>query len=134
MSRQVHIGLALAAALFAAGCSEHAEPPEAVPGVAAADTVLINGGIYTVAPDRGWAESLAVRDGVIVEVGDNEAVGALIGPDTRVIDLSGRMALPGFHDAHVHPTMGGFALLGCNLIGEGLRDLLDPHGAERSPG
>ncbi len=39
----------------------------------------------------------------------------MIGPDTLTVDLTGRMALPGFHDTHVHPTMGGYALLGCNL-------------------
>jgi predicted amidohydrolase YtcJ len=113
------VSLALAAGLLAGACVERDSGSAAdVPVVDAADTVLLNGGIYTVAPDRSWAEALAVRDGVIVEVGGNEAVRPLIGMDTRVIDLEGRMALPGFHDAHVHPTMGGFALLGCNLEGE----------------
>ncbi|NNJ65165.1 MAG: amidohydrolase, partial [Xanthomonadales bacterium] len=72
--------LALAAGLLAGACVERDSGSAAdVPVVDAADTVLLNGGIYTVAPDRSWAEALAVRDGVIVEVGGNEAVRPLIG-------------------------------------------------------
>ena len=84
----------------------------------AADLVLINGGIYTVDAQRNWAEAAAIRDGRFVAVGDNAEIASYIGPQTRTIDLSGKMALPGFHDAHVHPTMGGYALLGCDLASE----------------
>ena len=83
--------------------------------VEAADTVLINGGVYTVNSERGWAQAVAIREGEIVLVGANAEVESMIGPETQVIDLTGKMALPGFHDAHVHPTMGGYALLGCDL-------------------
>jgi predicted amidohydrolase YtcJ len=81
----------------------------------AADLVLLNGGIYTVNPANPWAEAVAVRDGAIIAVGSNADVQSLATDTTRVIDLEGKMALPGFHDAHVHPTMGGHGLLGCNL-------------------
>jgi predicted amidohydrolase YtcJ len=104
--------------LFFAACAEN--EGEAVPDavtVIPADLVLINGGIYTVDADRSWAQAAAIRDGVIVAVGDNTVIEAMTGPETRTIDLAGKMALPGFHDAHVHPTMGGYALLGCNLEG-----------------
>ena len=99
-------------------CAEKEEeftPVEAA--VIPADLVLINGGIYTVDADRNWVQAAAVRDGVIVAVGDNTEIEFLLGPETRTIDLAGKMALPGFHDAHVHPTMGGYALLGCDLEG-----------------
>ena len=96
------------------GCAED-EKAALQPAVEAADTVLINGGVYTVNPERGWAEAVAIREGEIVAVGNNAEAEAMIGPETQVIDLAGKMALPGFHDAHVHPTMGGYALLGCNL-------------------
>jgi predicted amidohydrolase YtcJ len=96
------------------GCAED-ETAALRPVVGVADTVLINGGVYTVNAERGWAEAVAIRAGEIVAVGTNEEVEAMIAPETRVIDLAGKMALPGFHDAHVHPTMGGYALLGCNL-------------------
>ncbi|MGK2927180.1 MAG: amidohydrolase [Lysobacterales bacterium] len=122
-----HLLLPAVAALgLLAAC---AEPPgeDAATDVAAgtdkeptaehADLVLINGGIYTVDAERRRVEAAAVRDGVFVAVGSNDEVEALRGPDTRVIDLTGRLALPGFHDAHVHPVMGGYALLGCNLEG-----------------
>lgn len=99
--------------LVIAGCAE--KPGEGQAAGPFADLVLVNGGIYTVDAERSRAEAAAVRDGVFVAVGSNAEVEALRGPETRVIDLSGRLALPGFHDAHVHPRMGGAALLGCNL-------------------
>lgn len=89
-----------------------------------ADLVLINGGIYTLDPVRPWAAAMAVRDGEIIAVGENAAISALADATTRVVDLTGSMALPGFHDAHVHPRMGGEALLGCNLAGAGSVDAL----------
>lgn len=89
---------------------------EAIPDPA--DMILINGGIYTVDAERSWAEAAAIRNGVFVAVGSNSEIESLVGPDTRTIDLSGKMAVPGFHDAHVHPTMGGYALLGCMLEDE----------------
>jgi len=103
---------------FFAACAEKEDKtvPDAV-SVILADLVLINGGIYTVDADRSWAQAIAIRDGVIVAVGDNVAIEAMTGPETRTIDLAGKMALPGFHDAHVHPTMGGYASLGCDLEG-----------------
>jgi len=83
-----------------------------------ADTVLINGGIYTVDTERNWVEAAAILDGVFIAVGKNDEIKALAGPATRTIDLDGKLAVPGFHDAHVHPTMGGYALLGCSLESE----------------
>lgn len=98
----------------AAACSDPEPTPPTVPAEAA-DLVLINGGIYTVNAKQPWAQGMAVRDDTIIAVGGNEDVEPLIAETTRVVDLAGKMALPGFHDAHVHPTMGGQALLGCNL-------------------
>jgi predicted amidohydrolase YtcJ len=110
--------LVVLAVLALAACSERPdEQVAAQPAPDYADMVLINGGIYTVDDQRSWAEAAAVRGGVFVSVGSNSDVEPLIGPQTRVIDLAGHMALPGFHDAHVHPTAGGYALLGCDLEG-----------------
>lgn len=83
------------------------------------DLVLINGGIHTEDADRSVVQAAAVRDGVFILVGDNSEVEPLMGPETRTIDLAGKSVLPGFHDAHVHPMMGGYALLGCDLEGQG---------------
>ena len=109
----------LGLSLLLAACGREAEQQAAVDAAPpAADLVLINGGIYTVDDERSWAEAAAIRDGVIVAVGSQADIEPLLGPATRTIDLSGKMALPGFHDAHVHPTMGGYGLLGCSLENE----------------
>jgi len=111
--------LSVVLAIVLAACAEKAEEPmTAVPPLVAADLVLINGGIYTVDESRSLAEAVAVRDGLFVRIGSNADMEALIGPGTKVIDLTGKWALPGFHDAHVHPTMGGYGLLGCDLTEE----------------
>jgi len=68
----------------------------------AADLVFKNGSVYTVAKDQKWAEAVAVKDGKIVYVGNNNGVEAYIGTDTQVIDLNGKMLLPGFIDNHSH--------------------------------
>ncbi|MDW5377346.1 amidohydrolase [Halomonas sp. HP20-15] len=67
-----------------------------------ADTVLQGGAIYTVDADNATAEALAVRDGVIVYVGDAAGAEAYVGPETRVFDLDGKMVMPGLQDAHIH--------------------------------
>ena len=85
----------------------------------AADIVLINGGIYTVDAGRTWAEASAIRDGVIVAVGSNDSIRPHVAETTQVIDLDGRMALPGFHDTHLHPLEGGYLLRQCDLTEEG---------------
>ena len=90
-----------------------AAPPVAEP----ADTVYRNGAVYTVDAVRSWAEAIAVRTGRIVYVGSNGGVGALVGPKTNVIDLQGKMVLPGFHDSHVHLVGGGIELAECDLNG-----------------
>ena len=106
------------ALLFATACSERTGPAvDEPPAQVRADLVFVNGGIYTVDADRSWAEAAAVRDGVIVRVGTNAEVNAMVGPETRVVDLAGRMALPAFHDAHVHTHDGGLALIGCSVEG-----------------
>ena len=82
-----------------------------------ADLVLRHGEIYTVDAARSWAEALAIRGDRIVFAGADAEAGAWIGPRTRVLDLDGRMVLPGFQDRHVHPVSGGVELLHCDLNG-----------------
>ncbi|SDL26537.1 hypothetical protein SAMN05661010_01262 [Modicisalibacter muralis] len=73
----------------------------------AADTVLRDGYIYTVNESNPTVEALAIRDGVIVYVGGEAKVDAFIGPETRVIDLGGKMVMPGLQDAHIHGITAG---------------------------
>jgi predicted amidohydrolase YtcJ len=74
-----------------------------------ADLVLRNGKIVTVDESRPVAEALAVSGDTIVAVGSNQEIQAYVGPRTRVIDLKGALATPGFIDAHVHFTGVGDA-------------------------
>ncbi len=80
-----------------------------------ADLVLVGGGVMTVDAAGSTASAVAVRDGRIVEVGDDRTVLEHEGPRTRRLALGGRTVLPGFTDAHVHPVMAGIELRQCSL-------------------
>ena len=84
-------------AAFAAACSS----PRA-PSGEAATLVLRNGRIVTVDSARPEAEAIAVRGATILAVGSNAEIGRLIGDSTEVIDLQGRLAIPGFIESHGH--------------------------------
>ncbi|WP_432515144.1 amidohydrolase [Kineococcus sp. SYSU DK001] len=75
-----------------------------------ADTVLVNGQILTVDRCASVASALAVRDGVVVAVGDDAEVRRWIGPRTEVVDLAGRTAIPGINDSHLHLVRTGLAM------------------------
>ncbi|SFR93913.1 hypothetical protein SAMN04487846_0876 [Microbacterium sp. cf046] len=79
-----------------------------------ADLVFIGGPVFTADTVRSRATAVAVTGGRIVAVGGDD-VRELIGDRTEVVDLAGRMLLPGFQDAHVHPVSGGLELLRCDL-------------------
>ena len=80
-----------------------------------ADIVLLNGHIYTMDAARTWVEAVAIQNGKIVYVGDDEGVQAWVGNNTRTIQLAGRLVLPGFIDAHVHPIGAGVGMGQCGL-------------------
>lgn len=81
-----------------------------------ADLILTNGRVYTLDPARPWAEAVAIEGERIMAVGTSAEVASHRGPSTRVIDLKGRFALPGFNDAHVHIDATGSLLVGANLL------------------
>ncbi|MFE9426886.1 amidohydrolase [Kitasatospora sp. NPDC006697] len=81
-----------------------------------ADLVFTNGPVHTGDPARTRASGLAVTGERITAVGHDE-VRELIGPKTEVVDLSGRLLLAGFQDAHVHAVSGGLELADCDLSG-----------------
>lgn len=78
----------------------------------AADMILLNGQVHTPA---GWVEAVAVRDGVIVAVGNAEAIDPFKGATSKVIDLQGATVLPGLHDMHVHVQMAGLQQFTCGF-------------------
>src|SRR5205823_5229439 len=80
-----------------------------------ASLVIINGRLWTGTPAQPWAEALAARGDRIVAVGSNSDAESLINTKTRVIDLKGGLALPGFIDSHTHFIEAGFHLLSVDL-------------------
>jgi predicted amidohydrolase YtcJ len=95
-----------------------ASGPSLAPGAAharAADLVLRGGAVYTMDAVRSWAESIAIRKDTIVYAGPDSGVGPYVGPRTRVVNLGGRMVLPAFQDAHIHPISGGIGQRQCAL-------------------
>jgi predicted amidohydrolase YtcJ len=80
-----------------------------------ADLVLTGGAVYTVDAARSWAQAVAIRGGRVAAVGTDAGMRPFVGPRTEVVDLRGRMVLPGFQDAHVHASGGGLELGRCDL-------------------
>lgn len=76
----------------------------------AADFIVRNAKIWTVDKNQPAAEAVAVLGERIVAVGSNDSVEAWHGPNTRIVDASGKLLLPGFNDSHVHFVDGGLAL------------------------
>jgi predicted amidohydrolase YtcJ len=91
--------LAVVVALAALAC---AAVPGCAPKVDPADLVLNNGKIATVDTARPSAQAIAVVGDTIVALGTDEEIGRYIGPKTQVIDLGGKLAVPGLIDSHLH--------------------------------
>ena len=79
------------------------------------DWALINGKIYTVNPDQPWATAIVVEDNKITYVGDAGGLKDHIGIATEVVDLEGKMVLPGFVEGHFHLVAGGIVAQGVDL-------------------
>lgn len=80
-----------------------------------ANLILVNAKVWTENPAQPTAQAIALEGSHILAVGDNAAIRKLAGPDTRLIDLGGRLLLPGFNDAHVHFMIGGGSLITVQL-------------------
>jgi len=89
---------------------------------AAADLVLTNAEVHTLADPDETTEALAIRDGEIVRVDKDYEVNFLVGIDTDVIDLDGRVVIPGFVDAHTHMESFGQYLVHADLSTAGSLD------------
>jgi predicted amidohydrolase YtcJ len=94
LSRRLLALMALTAlSALLTGCGPSPEP---------ADLVLLNGRVVTLDPALPSVQALAARGDTIAAVGSDDEVGKLVGPRTRVIDLEGRLAIPGFIEGHAH--------------------------------
>jgi predicted amidohydrolase YtcJ len=71
---------------------------------------LINGKIKTLDPAHAWAQALIVENGRIAALGDDAQVKSQAGPGDRIVDLAGRLTLPGFTDSHIHLVNFALAL------------------------
>lgn len=78
-------------------------------------TAYINGKVYTVNEFQPIAQAVVVENNKIVFVGSDKEAKKLIDASAEVIDLNGKLMLPGFIDNHVHFITGGFYLLGIDL-------------------
>ena len=103
--------LVVVAVLVLAACSR--QPADG--SADGADLVFTNGRVYTVDAERSWAEAVAISDGRIGYVGSTAGAAALIGANTKVVDLGGRMMLPAFQDSHIHPITSAIKASACDL-------------------
>ena len=90
----------LLATLASTACGP--QPDTEAPAAEFADLVLRGGKVVTVDPALGTVQAIAVNGYRIAAVGEDEAIAARIGPNTEVIELGGRLALPGFIEGHGH--------------------------------
>lgn len=88
--------LLLLVAALVLGCGESTQVPSA-------DVVLLNGEIYVGQAKNPWATAVAVRQDRFIYVGENAI--DYIGDSTKVVDLAGRMVIPGIIDTHSHPGL-----------------------------
>ena len=77
-----------------------------VPRQETADLVIHDAKIYTVDPARPWAEAVAIKDDRILATGGDAEILHFVSSRTRVLDVRGRLVLPGFIDSHNHITFG----------------------------
>lgn len=103
-----------------------------------ADLVLTNGNVVTVDDAVPSAEAVAIKDGRILAVGSSADMEAFVGSATRVVDLAGRTAIPGFIEGHGHYTSLGETKLTLDLTAAGtwdaLVDLVGAAAAAAEPG
>ncbi len=112
--RSIRLKLAGTSLLVVGFCALWAACSE--PSGQLAELVLHNGKVVTVDAGVPDGEAVAVLDGKILAVGSNSEIDAYIGSGTKVIDLEGHLAIPGFIDSHVHFSGIGTAQLQLKLM------------------
>lgn len=96
-----------------------------------ADVIFTNGNIYTVNAEQPWVEAVAVKDERILVAGSIADADQLKGPDTKVINLEGAFAMPGFIEGHGHFLGLGESLMNLNFLrSRSWQEILDAVAAE----
>ena len=116
MIRRIWIVLVIILALSLAAASARKPIP-------IADTIIVRGKVYTGNPAQPWATAVAIREGKIVAVGDEQTIYKLHSPTTQVIEAAGHLVLPGLVDCHIHFLDGSLSLGRVNL--EGAKDVAE---------
>jgi len=106
-------------------CSTVQAAPNTARQNGTADYALINGFIYTMDSDNPTAQAVAVEGNRISYVGDAAGLAAVIGFNTEVIDLKGKMVLPGFVEGHIHSVAGAIMMNGVDLQTDDKAELFD---------
>lgn len=104
----VRVSLCMLIAMTALACTQR--PPAEV-----ADVVILDAAIVTMNPAQPQASALAIRDGRIAFVGDNESAQKWVGEKTRVVRVAGATVLPGLIDSHIHAMSGALSLDSCTF-------------------
>jgi predicted amidohydrolase YtcJ len=86
------------------------------PSSSQADTVLLNGKIWTGESDSTFVQAIAIDGNKIMAIGTDEEIKKLIGDSTKVIDLNKKLVTPGFNDAHIHFLSGAMILSSVDLL------------------
>jgi predicted amidohydrolase YtcJ len=123
--------LQILALLLGASLLSQAQNPNTAP----ADTIVLHGRVYTENAGQPWAQAVAIRGAKVIAVGSDAEIEKLRGANTKIIDASGRLVLPGFVDSHIHFLDGSLSLGRVNLEGatdavdiqKKLRDYADKH-------
>lgn len=103
-----------------------------------ADLILTNGRVFTLDPVRPWARGIAIAGDRVLDTGSIDEIAVLQREDTEVIDLMGKVVIPGLTDSHIHLALYGMDALfradlsGCRSIEE-MQKRLRAFDAERSP-
>ena len=95
-----------------------------ISGQKTADVIFTNAKVYTVNENQPWAEAVAIKGNKIVFVGSNKDAEGFTGNETNVVDLNGKMMLPGFVEGHFHTTSQGIILHGVDLQTDSMEELL----------
>ena len=115
-SNRVLLDAVLALAVIASLSISALSQPQAIK----ADLVLLNGTVYTVNEKVNWdkqpQQAIAIAGKKIAYVGNDSGAKDFIGPGTRIVDLKGKMVLPGFIEAHMHPSGAAVLLAGVSLF------------------
>ncbi len=94
--------LAICTGALLVGCTIAEQPTATTAAINSADVIYTNGTIFTVNDQQRWAQAFAIDNGEFVAVGSTEDVLKLQGEQTKIIDLGGKLVMPGLIDAHIH--------------------------------